>query len=245
MDHWDEAGRRRGGRRPGPHGRGAGSLRTLLPLRRPRLPRHRPQGDLRRQLLADIANDRLAARRAGAAVADLCLVEARRDQPEHGRPAARPARPEEQGIGRPNLGPIGSTANRAGGDGQSARGTAAGEGGRGAGASWSTMLNRGTSPQAVWDALFLGAGELLLRQPGIVALHAVTSTNALHYACQITGQRRDAPLADAAERLVRDPVPRRSQLAAARWPSPDRHTGTARRRRKSGRGRRRRTYSPT
>jgi hypothetical protein len=44
------------------------------------------------------------------------------------------------------------------------------------------ILNGGVAPQAVWDALFLGAGELLLRQPGIVALHAVTSTNALHYA---------------------------------------------------------------
>ena len=43
-------------------------------------------------------------------------------------------------------------------------------------------LNGGASPQAVWDALMLGAGELLMRQPGIVALHAVTSTNALRYA---------------------------------------------------------------
>src|SRR5206468_9177888 len=48
------------------------------------------------------------------------------------------------------------------------------------------LLNGGTSPQSVWDALFLGAGELLLRQPGIVALHAVTSTNALHYAYEAT-----------------------------------------------------------
>jgi hypothetical protein len=46
------------------------------------------------------------------------------------------------------------------------------------------VLNGDTSPRALWDALFLGAGELLLRQPGIVALHAVTSTNALHYAYQ-------------------------------------------------------------
>jgi hypothetical protein len=44
------------------------------------------------------------------------------------------------------------------------------------------QLNRGISPQSIWDALFLGAGELLMRQPGIVALHAVTSTNALHFA---------------------------------------------------------------
>jgi hypothetical protein len=44
------------------------------------------------------------------------------------------------------------------------------------------MLNRGVAATSVWDAFFLGAGELLGRQPGIVALHAVTSTNALHYA---------------------------------------------------------------
>jgi hypothetical protein len=46
------------------------------------------------------------------------------------------------------------------------------------------QLNRGVAPQSVWDALFLGAGELLMRQPGIVSLHAVTSTNALHYSYQ-------------------------------------------------------------
>ena len=45
-------------------------------------------------------------------------------------------------------------------------------------------LNRGVAPQSIWDALFLGAGELLMRSPGIVALHAVTSTNALHFAYQ-------------------------------------------------------------
>lgn len=49
------------------------------------------------------------------------------------------------------------------------------------------QLNRGVAVQSVWDALFCGAGELLLRQPGIVALHAVTTTNALHYAYQASG----------------------------------------------------------
>jgi hypothetical protein len=39
----------------------------------------------------------------------------------------------------------------------------------------------GTSPRPVWDALFLGGAELLMRQPGIVALHSLTSLNALHY----------------------------------------------------------------
>jgi hypothetical protein len=46
------------------------------------------------------------------------------------------------------------------------------------------LLNRGISPHCIYDALFAGAGELLMRQPGIVALHAVTSTNAIHYAFQ-------------------------------------------------------------
>ncbi len=49
------------------------------------------------------------------------------------------------------------------------------------------LLNRGVAPQSIWDALHVGAGELLLRQPGIIALHAVTSTNALHFAFQTSG----------------------------------------------------------
>ena len=46
------------------------------------------------------------------------------------------------------------------------------------------LLNRGVAPQSLWDAFFDGAGELLMRQPGIAALHAVTFTNATHYAFQ-------------------------------------------------------------
>ncbi len=44
------------------------------------------------------------------------------------------------------------------------------------------LLGDGVSPRSVWDALFLGAGELLMRQPGIVGLHTLTTMNALHYA---------------------------------------------------------------
>lgn len=44
------------------------------------------------------------------------------------------------------------------------------------------LVNRGVACQSIWDALFLGSGELLVRQSGIVALHAVTSTNAFCYA---------------------------------------------------------------
>jgi len=46
------------------------------------------------------------------------------------------------------------------------------------------LLNRGVAPQSIWDALFDGAGELLMRAPGILSLHATTFTNATHYAFQ-------------------------------------------------------------
>jgi hypothetical protein len=46
------------------------------------------------------------------------------------------------------------------------------------------LLNRGVSPHSVFDALFDGAGELLMRAPGILSLHATTFTNATHYAWQ-------------------------------------------------------------
>jgi hypothetical protein len=48
------------------------------------------------------------------------------------------------------------------------------------------MLKKSVSPDSLWDGLFLMAGELLMRQPGIVGIHCVTSTNALHYAYQTT-----------------------------------------------------------
>lgn len=49
------------------------------------------------------------------------------------------------------------------------------------------LVNRGTHPQSIWDGLFLGSGELLFRQRGIVALHASTTTNALRFAYSATG----------------------------------------------------------
>jgi hypothetical protein len=46
------------------------------------------------------------------------------------------------------------------------------------------LLNQSIDPACVWDGIFLMAGELLMRQPGIVGLHTVTTANALHYAYQ-------------------------------------------------------------
>ena len=49
------------------------------------------------------------------------------------------------------------------------------------------LLNAGVDPASLWDGLFLTAGELLMRQPGIVGVHCVTSINALHFAYEATG----------------------------------------------------------
>ena len=41
------------------------------------------------------------------------------------------------------------------------------------------LLEKGIAPQSVIDGLFVGSSELMLRQAGIPALHAVTTTNAI------------------------------------------------------------------
>jgi hypothetical protein len=48
------------------------------------------------------------------------------------------------------------------------------------------LLNRGVAERSLWDGVFLAAGELLMRQPGIVGIHCVTSANALHFGSQAT-----------------------------------------------------------
>jgi hypothetical protein len=48
------------------------------------------------------------------------------------------------------------------------------------------LLNGGVAAQSVWDALLAGASELLMRAPSIGTLHAMTSTNALHFSWQNT-----------------------------------------------------------
>jgi hypothetical protein len=44
------------------------------------------------------------------------------------------------------------------------------------------LLNHGCSPQSLFEAFFDAAGELMMRSPGILSLHATTFTNALYYA---------------------------------------------------------------
>ncbi len=49
------------------------------------------------------------------------------------------------------------------------------------------LLNRGVAASSLWDAVLLAAGELLMRQPGIVPLHATTASNSLYYAFRASG----------------------------------------------------------
>ena len=53
------------------------------------------------------------------------------------------------------------------------------------------MLNQGVSPGSLWDAAVLAACELMMHKPDILALHATTSTNALHYIFAASGDDYD------------------------------------------------------
>jgi hypothetical protein len=44
------------------------------------------------------------------------------------------------------------------------------------------LLAKGAAPRSIYAGLFDGAGELLMQDPGILSLHAMTFTNAVHYA---------------------------------------------------------------
>ncbi len=52
------------------------------------------------------------------------------------------------------------------------------------------QLNRGISPISIFDAIHTGAAELLLRQSGIVALHAATTSNAMRFLFDNVGDDR-------------------------------------------------------
>jgi hypothetical protein len=83
-----------------------------------------------------------------------------------------------------------------------------------------SLLNAGVSPGTVWDGLFISAGELLMRQPGIVALHTLTTLNALHYAYQTSalGETRKLLMLQAAAflPLFREAMNSRGKVADAR-----------------------------
>jgi hypothetical protein len=49
------------------------------------------------------------------------------------------------------------------------------------------LLNQGIAPGSLWDAAVLAASELIMHSPGILALHATTATNALHFIYTASG----------------------------------------------------------
>jgi len=65
----------------------------------------------------------------------------------------------------------------------------------GASAEAVKLLNAGVSPDSLWDAVDLASGELLMLSPGIIAIHATTSANALHYIYGASGDDTTRKLA--------------------------------------------------
>jgi hypothetical protein len=57
------------------------------------------------------------------------------------------------------------------------------------------LLNDGVAPGSLWDAVVLAGNEWLVKAPGIVALHAVTAANALHYIFNNSGDDANRRLA--------------------------------------------------
>ncbi|HEV3167519.1 MAG TPA: hypothetical protein VGZ22_26155, partial [Isosphaeraceae bacterium] len=64
-----------------------------------------------------------------------------------------------------------------------------------AGAEVVKHLNNGVSADSLWDAVILAGNELLMQNPGIVAIHAVTSANALHFIFNAAGDDNNRRLA--------------------------------------------------
>ncbi len=82
------------------------------------------------------------------------------------------------------------------------------------------LLGKGIAAQSVYDAILVGSGELLMRQPGIIALHAMTSTNAIRYIYETTSDdllRRRLLLQNAAfVTLFRDAMHSRGKVTEGR-----------------------------
>jgi hypothetical protein len=49
------------------------------------------------------------------------------------------------------------------------------------------MLDKEVSPRCIWDAIFAAAGEMVMRRPDILSLHAATTSNALRYCYEASG----------------------------------------------------------
>ena len=195
----------------------------FVPLRRPRLPLDRPQGDLRGQQLADAPVHRLAARRARAALAGLRAAEARAATTTRPSattpPTARAAQPGARGPDQRRLDRRASPTPSASADllatlAHRAPTIDACE-------QVVELLNRGVAAQSIWDALFDGAGRVAAAPAGASSRCTRSpSTNALHFAYQASGDdqtRRLLMLQNAAFLpLFRDAMGGRGKVGEAR-----------------------------
>ncbi|MDE0864263.1 MAG: hypothetical protein OSA98_10795 [Rubripirellula sp.] len=82
------------------------------------------------------------------------------------------------------------------------------------------LINSGVAIQSIWDGIYASAGELMMRQRGIISLHSVTTTNALHHAFKTAAndQTRQYLLLQNASFL-----PMFREAARGRGPLADRH----------------------
>jgi hypothetical protein len=62
-------------------------------------------------------------------------------------------------------------------------------------------LDRGVPEADLWTAVFLAAGDLMLKQSGIISVHANTTANALHYAYRHVGNPVIGPMKSPRERV--------------------------------------------
>ena len=57
------------------------------------------------------------------------------------------------------------------------------------------LLNDGVAPGSLWDAVLLASSEMMMRNPGIISLHATTAANALHFMFHASGDDTSRKLA--------------------------------------------------
>ena len=57
------------------------------------------------------------------------------------------------------------------------------------------LLAKGVAPGSIWDAVLLFSSELMMRNPGIIALHATTAANSLHFIYGASGDETTRKLA--------------------------------------------------
>ena len=92
------------------------------------------------------------------------------------------------------------------------------------------LVNRGVAPQSIFEACFESSAELMMRSPGILALHATTFTNAVGYAwqrCRDDGTRRLLLLQNASFLPLFRGAPVRGVAIDTLEPLPPRSTGPA------------------